>query len=141
LHLRVILTAAHAVFSVCYVFYSRRLVTDLNNVLWFRVRVLTGLRLSHSSLSTAIYGHLAMTVLLKSKSKSHITTDVSRPVSLDVKSHLGSMTRFSVTVRQLRVCRCGMPFLTRERICCHLSRSQSAVHDIHIYNFTCRQFT
>jgi hypothetical protein len=42
---------------------------------------------------------------------------VSRLVYLGVKPHLGLKTRSSVTVRQLRVCSCGAPFLTGGLVC------------------------
>jgi hypothetical protein len=40
-----LLNTAHAVFSVCYIFTSRCLLTDLNNALFFRAYVLIGWRL------------------------------------------------------------------------------------------------
>jgi hypothetical protein len=42
---------------------------------------------------------------------------VGRPVCLGVKPYLGLNQSF-VTVRQLRVCRCGVSSLTRGRVCC-----------------------
>jgi hypothetical protein len=49
----------------------------------------------------------------------------------------GAQDLISVTVGQLRFCRCGAPSLTTERVC-QLQRSQSIVHVICIYNFKCR---
>jgi hypothetical protein len=42
---------------------------------------------------------------------------VSRPVCLGIKHPLGAYDQIFITVRQLRVCRCGALSLTRERYC------------------------
>jgi hypothetical protein len=42
---------------------------------------------------------------------------VSRPISLGVKNPSGAYDQIFITVRQLRVCGCGVLSLTRERVC------------------------
>jgi hypothetical protein len=66
----------HEVFSVCYVFTSRCLATELNNVLCFRAHVLTGWRLSYSYL--LLFCRLRLKTLLWS---SYFTTGGLPPVS------------------------------------------------------------
>jgi hypothetical protein len=42
---------------------------------------------------------------------------VSRPVSLGVKNPSVAQDQIFITVRQLRICSCGAPSLTRGRVC------------------------
>jgi hypothetical protein len=51
-----------------------------------------------------------------SQSQNHIATD-GQSVSLGVEPHLGLMTRYFLTVWQLRSCFCGVLSLTRGYVC------------------------
>jgi hypothetical protein len=63
---------------------------------------------------------------LTNSTQSHITTDGQSASQPWCQAPSGAQGQIFVTVRHLRVCRCGSLFLTRGRVC-HLSRSQSPV--------------
>jgi hypothetical protein len=56
----------------------------------------------------------AMSVL---SSQSHVTTDGQLASLSWCQATSGAQEEISVTVRQLRVCSCGAPSLTRGRVC------------------------
>jgi hypothetical protein len=73
---------------------------------------------------------------VESKSESHYDLR-SVGQSVLVSSPVWGPRPDFVAVRHKRFCRCVTPSVTRGRVC-NLSRSQSAVHDIYIYRYTCR---
>jgi hypothetical protein len=87
-------------------------------------------------LTTANF-QLQLSILDWLPSQSHVMTDGQSPSQSWCQAPSGAQDQIVVTVRHLQFCRCGASSLTRGRVC-HLSRSQSAVHDIYIYRFTCR---
>jgi hypothetical protein len=110
-------TTAHTwVFSVSCVLTSRCVRTDPNNVLCFRVHVLSGWRLSHSC---RLLTRIRSTALHWLNCQSCVTTDgqsVSRSVCRRFKHPSGAYDQIFITVRQLRVCWRGALSLTRERV-------------------------
>jgi hypothetical protein len=54
----------------------------------------------------------------KVKVKVILWPTVRRPVYFRVKHPSGSQDQIFITVRQLQVCWCGIPFLTRGQVCC-----------------------
>jgi hypothetical protein len=110
--------------SSMFVFTSRCLVTDPNMSPWAHV----------------VTGWLQVSRLRSSQSQCHVTTDGQLASQSWCQAPSGAQDQIFVTVRHLLFCRCGALPLTTGRVC-HLSRSQSAVHDMYIYRFTCRHST
>lgn len=75
--------------------------------------------------------HWIMVGGLRTKVKVIFRSTICQPVSLGVKPRQGCGTR-SLLLSDIWFCRSGAPSLTWVQLC-HLSRSQSAVHNI----FTC----
>jgi hypothetical protein len=64
-----------------------------------------------------MYLTLLHTLQQKTKIKVMLRPTVSRPVCLGVQPSTGVQDQIFVAVRQLRVCWCGAPFLTRGWVC------------------------
>jgi hypothetical protein len=100
IHISAVHYCTYLVFSVCYVFFSRCLVMDPNNVFCFGTQVLTGWRLP----------------ITNSLSKLYYDRRSDGQCVLVSSLHLGPKTRFLLLSGSWQVCWCGAPTLMRGRV-------------------------